>query len=53
MKYKEIVRTFNLFDKKIFKRKEGKRSRIINLKGGETHGDRIQQINSKRVTKDI
>ena len=53
MKYEEIVRTFALFDKKIFKRKEEKSNRIINLNGGETHGDRIQQIISKRVTKDI
>ena len=53
MKYEEIVWTFTLFDKKILKRKGKKSSRIIKLKGGETHGDRIQQIISKRGTKDI
>ena len=51
MKYKEIVRTFNLFDKKIFKRKGELSNRIINLKGGETHGDRIQQIIKKKGYK--
>ena len=53
MKYEEIVRNFTLFEQKILKCKGEKSSRIINLKGGETHGDRIQQIISKRVTKDI
>ena len=42
-----------MFDKKILKCKGEKSSRIINLKGGETLDDRIQQIISKRVTKDI
>ena len=55
MKQEEIVGSLTLFNIVFFQslKCKGEDSiRIINLKGGEIHSDRIQRNISKRVIKD-